>query len=96
MVLVTYGSAGSAAAVGGEVHEAPAPELPGPTLDSTGAGDAYLAALVSRLSAESWPPAADALREAMEAGSQAGAQVARVVGAQAPIDGEVTSQGARA
>ena len=95
LVVVTAGSAGSAASVGGEVLEAAAPELPGPTLDSTGAGDAYLAALVSGLAPGGWPPAADALREAMEAGSLAGALVARVVGAQAPIEGEATASGSR-
>jgi ribokinase len=91
MVVVTAGSAGSAASLGGEIREAAAPELPGPTLDSTGAGDAYAAALVWRLAANPWPPGGDAVREGMEAGSRAGALVARVVGAQAPIEGEAAA-----
>jgi ribokinase len=95
LVVVTAGSAGSAASIGGEIHEASAPELPGPTLDATGAGDAYLAALVSRLSSDAWPPGLEILREAMVAGSRAGALVARVVGAQAPIEGEATAAGSR-
>ena len=96
LVVVTAGSAGSAAVIdGGTVQEAVAPELPGPAIDSTGAGDAYLAALISRLAPGEWPPAADALREAMEAGSRAGALVARVVGAQAPVEGEAAASAPR-
>jgi sugar/nucleoside kinase (ribokinase family) len=88
LVVVTAGSAGSAASLGGEIREAAAPELRGPTLDSTGAGDAYVAALLARLAPDGWPPGVDALGEAMDAASLAGAQVARVIGAQAPVDGE--------
>jgi fructokinase len=96
LVVVTAGSAGSAAVLsGGTVEEAVAPELPGPQIDSTGSGDAYLAALVARLAPGEWPPAADALREAMEAGSRAGALVARVVGAQAPVEGEAPASATR-
>lgn len=96
LVIVTAGSAGSAASAGGDVIEEAAPDLPGPVLDATGAGDAYVAALISRLAAGEWPPTRDALRDAMKAGSHAGAQVARVVGAQAPVDGEPAAVAARA
>jgi len=88
VVVVTDGSAGSAAAVGGAILEVAAPDLLQPTLDSTGAGDAYVAALVSRLAAGTWLPAEEALRAAMEEGSRAGALVSRVVGAQARVAGE--------
>jgi sugar/nucleoside kinase (ribokinase family) len=88
VVTVTAGSAGSAATVGGAILEVRAPELSQPALDSTGAGDAYVAALVSRLAAGAWPPAEPALRAAMEEGSRAGALVSRVVGAQARVAGE--------
>jgi sugar/nucleoside kinase (ribokinase family) len=88
VVIVTAGSAGSAAAVGGAVLPVPAPEVPGPTLDSTGAGDAYVAALVVGLADVPWPPPEAALRAAMEEGSRAGALVSRVVGAQARVAGE--------
>jgi sugar/nucleoside kinase (ribokinase family) len=88
LVLVTAGSAGSVAALAGEVHEVPAPEVSGPALDSTGAGDAYLAAVVVGVGGGDWPPDVDRLRAAMERGSRAGALVARVVGAQGRIEGE--------
>jgi fructokinase len=88
LVVVTAGRAGSAAALDGKVHEAAAPEVPGPALDATGAGDAYVAALVAVLASGTWPPSTDALRTAMGEGSRSGALVARVVGAQARIDGE--------
>ncbi|HEX6127914.1 MAG TPA: PfkB family carbohydrate kinase [Candidatus Limnocylindria bacterium] len=91
LVLVTAGSAGSVAAIGGEIHEVPAPELPGPALDSTGAGDAYVAAVIADLAIGEWPPAVDDLRAAMERGSRAGGLVARVVGAQGRIEGEATA-----
>jgi sugar/nucleoside kinase (ribokinase family) len=88
VVVVTAGSAGSAAALGGAVLAVPAPDVPGPTLDATGAGDAYVAALVSRLAAAGWPPPEADLRAGMEDGSRAGAHVARVVGAQSRVAGE--------
>lgn len=88
LVVVTSGSAGSAAALDGEVHEVAAPQLAGPAVDSTGAGDAFVAALIARLAGGSWPPAIDALREAMEEGSRAGGLVSRVVGAQGRVEGE--------
>jgi sugar/nucleoside kinase (ribokinase family) len=88
VVIVTAGRAGSAAALGGGMVDVPAPEVGGPALDATGAGDAYVAALISRLAAGPWPPAEGALRDAIEEGSRAGALVARVVGAQARVAGE--------
>jgi sugar/nucleoside kinase (ribokinase family) len=90
LVVVTAGIAGSAASLGGRVVEAAAPELPGPTVDATGAGDAYVAALIARLADAPWPPGEDVLRKGMDEGSHAGALVARVVGAQAPVEGEST------
>lgn len=88
VVIVTAGGAGSAAASGGSVIAVPAPEVPGRTLDATGAGDAYVAALLSRLAAATWPPDQVALQAGMEEGSRAGALVARVVGAQSRVAGE--------
>jgi ribokinase len=88
VVVVTAAGAGSAAAAGGSVVAVPAPEVPGPTLDATGAGDAYVAALISRLTAGSWPPDEAMLQAGMEEGSRAGALVARVVGAQSRVAGE--------
>jgi len=88
VAVVTAGSGGSVAAADRELHEVPAPEVTGPALDSTGAGDAYVAALIAGLVSGAWPPAEERLRPAMEEGSRAGAKVARVVGAQGRIDGE--------
>ena len=89
MVLVTSGSDGSAAVAGGAELEVPAPDLPGPMLDATGAGDAFLAAALITLSREEvWPPPPDAIRAGMERGSLVGAQVARVVGAQGRVAAE--------
>jgi sugar/nucleoside kinase (ribokinase family) len=88
VVVVTAGSGGSVAARDGALHEVPAPEAGGPTLDSTGAGDAYVAALIAGLVNGPWPPTEEQLRPAMEQGSRSGALVARVVGAQGRIDGE--------
>lgn len=88
LVVVTAGGQGSAAILRGSVRELTPPEVAGPVIDATGAGDAYLAALVMALAGTPWPPDEAVLLSAMRAGSTAGAQVARVLGAQARIDGE--------
>jgi sugar/nucleoside kinase (ribokinase family) len=89
VLLVTSGADGSAAVAADGELEVPAPSLPGPMLDSTGAGDAFLAALLVGLADQAtWPPPDDALQAAMERGSLAGARVARVVGAQGRIASE--------
>jgi sugar/nucleoside kinase (ribokinase family) len=93
LVIVTSGPDGSAAVAGKTELELPAPALPGPMLDSTGAGDAFLAASLVTLAGESsWPPPSKVLQRAMERGSLLGSQVARVVGAQ----GRVAAEGAQA
>ena len=69
--------------------EVAAQDLPGPMLDATGSGDAYVAGLLVELAdGDRWPPAEADLRRAMAAGSRLGALAARAVGAQARIDGE--------
>ena len=91
VVIVTVGADGSAAVAEGMRLEAAAPTVPGPMLDATGSGDAFAAALLVALAASkkrSWPPAADLLTAAMEAGNRLGAQVSRVLGAQGRVDGE--------
>jgi fructokinase len=88
-IIVTSGADGSAAVAGDAELEVPAPDLPGPMLDSTGAGDAFLAAaLVELATADAWPPSVELLQTAMERGSLLGSQVARVLGAQARVAGE--------
>lgn len=88
IVVVTAGEAGSAAAMSADRIQVAAPALPGPMVDATGAGDAYVAALASCLAATAWPPSAVRLRDAMIEGSRAGALVARVAGAQGRVAGE--------
>jgi sugar/nucleoside kinase (ribokinase family) len=89
VMIVTSGADGSAVVAGETELEVAAPEMHGPMLDSTGAGDAFLAAaLVELAGAGTWPPAGGLLRMAMERGSLLGSQVARVVGAQGSVAGE--------
>jgi sugar/nucleoside kinase (ribokinase family) len=64
------------------------PALAGPAVDATGAGDAYAAALISRLSEGAWPPDEAQLRDAMRAGAELAALVAGALGAQARVAGE--------
>jgi len=95
LLIVTSGADGSAAAAGDVELEVPAVELPGPMLDATGAGDAFLAAaLVGLADAATWPPSVKQLRAAMERGSLLGSQVARVVGAQGRAPAEGAAQAA--
>lgn len=92
VVIVTVGAEGSAAVAEGLRLEAEAPTLPGPMLDSTGSGDAFAAALLVALTGarkRAWPPAAELLTAAMEAGNRLGAEVSRVLGAQGRVEGEL-------
>jgi sugar/nucleoside kinase (ribokinase family) len=57
-------------------------------VDATGAGDAYVAALIARLLGTDWPPDVTMLRDAMERGTREGGLVARVVGAQGRTEAE--------
>jgi sugar/nucleoside kinase (ribokinase family) len=82
IAIVTGAAAGSAAAGPGFALSVPAAHLATPVLDATGAGDAYVAALIGRLMGADWPPDLATLRDAMERGSTEGALVSRVVGAQ--------------
>ncbi|MEO8639499.1 MAG: PfkB family carbohydrate kinase [Chloroflexota bacterium] len=82
IAVVTGGAAGSAAAGPGFALSVPAVDQATPTLDATGAGDAYVAALILGLLTATWPPGVPVLREAMERGARDGALVSRVLGAQ--------------
>lgn len=89
VVIVTAAADGSAAAVGELRIETDGADLPGPMLDATGSGDAYLAALLLELAhATTWPPGEGPLRTAMEAASRLGARVSRVLGAQGRVPAE--------
>ena len=52
-----------------------------PTVDTTGAGDAFTASLLASL-APSWPPDANALAAALERAALAGAEASTTIGAQ--------------
>jgi ribokinase len=82
IAVVTGAAAGSAAAGPGFAISVPAVDVATPVVDSTGAGDAYIAALIGRLVRADWPPDLATLRHAMERGSAEGAVVSRVLGAQ--------------
>jgi sugar/nucleoside kinase (ribokinase family) len=88
VVVVTAGAEGSAATLAGDLLLAPPAEVPGPVVDATGAGDAYVAGLIARLAPAAWPPSAGQLRRAMAAAGRLGARVARVAGAQGRVAGE--------
>ncbi len=84
LAVVTSGRSGSAATAPGmpPIH-VPAPADDRPVLDTTGAGDAYAAALVDELAhLGGWPPPPAELQHAMAVASRLGADVARVEGAQ--------------
>ena len=93
VVIVTAAADGSAGVAGGtHCRDGGATTLPGPMLDATGSGDAYVAALIIGLAhPRTWPPNEGALRAAMESASRLGAQVSRVVGAQGRVPGEATA-----
>ena len=90
IAVVTGGVAGSSAAGPGFALSVPAVGQTTAMLDATGAGDAYLAALILGLLEAAWPPDVAALRGAMERGAEAGALVSGVLGAQARTSAEPT------
>jgi ribokinase len=83
LAFVTDGKRGAAAA-GGALKRAlrygHAP-LSQPAIDSTGAGDAFTAALIASL-APAWPPSAEFVAAALERASQEGAAATSAIGAQ--------------
>lgn len=60
VTIVTHGAAGLCVAIGDNSFEVPAPALPGPAVDETGAGDGLIAGvLAGRLQGLDWPAALD-------------------------------------
>ena len=58
ITVVTHGPAGLIVAIGDRVSALPAPPLPGPAIDETGAGDCLIAGtLAGRLAGLDWPAA---------------------------------------
>jgi sugar/nucleoside kinase (ribokinase family) len=78
---------GAEVSVGPHRVRADAPAAP-PAVDTTGAGDAFAAGLVAALAGGPWPPSEAGLRGAATRAVALAAAVARVPGAQAPVDGE--------
>lgn len=86
-VVVVTRPTGAVAAVGGDVVETDAAPG-GHVVDTTGAGDAYAAALVADLLDADWPPPLERLRRAMLAGHRLATAVVGTVGAQARVEDE--------
>lgn len=59
-----------------------------PALDSTGAGDAFAAALLASLGGASWPPTVDRIQAALTEAVEVAGSVARVPGAQGRVADE--------
>lgn len=85
--LVVTNAAGAVAHFGRREITATRPEGP-PAVDTTGAGDAFAAALLASLVSTRWPPEAPFLTRALTAAAQAAGEVTRVMGAQARVPGE--------
>jgi sugar/nucleoside kinase (ribokinase family) len=92
IAVVTGAAAGSAAAGPGFALSVPSLEPATPMVDATGAGDAYVAAMIVRLLGTDWPPETTTLRDAMERGTRVGGLVARVVGAQGRTGADAVSR----
>jgi sugar/nucleoside kinase (ribokinase family) len=88
LAIVTDPQGGSAAGRP-DAGRVPRVEAEGAPRDSTGAGDAYVAALVGGLLDGPWPPTSESLDAAMRDGAALAAQVVTVVGAQTrvPLEG---------
>lgn len=86
-VAVVTRASGAAGVVDGEAVETAV--RPGAAVvDTTGAGDAFAAALVGDLVGGAWPPAPDALRRAMLAGHSLATAVTGVIGSQGRVEEE--------
>jgi sugar/nucleoside kinase (ribokinase family) len=80
-VVVITDPTGARATVGGrEVRVSRMPVAD--AADTTGAGDAFAAALLARLADTEWPPSGALVRDALDGATAAAAEVVRVAGAQ--------------
>ncbi|MEP7082134.1 MAG: carbohydrate kinase family protein [Chloroflexota bacterium] len=86
LVIVTGPRGASAAGHGMRITVAP-PAAGTRAVDTTGAGDAFAAAVIAGLG-DAWPPDADALRAAISAALSTAGQVVGVAGAQGAVAGE--------
>lgn len=87
LALVTDPRRGSASSRG-DVGVVPRADADGHSIDTTGSGDAYAAAVVDLLVDGDWPPEHGALEAAMRAGAVLAGRVARRSGAQARVPAE--------
>ena len=79
--LVITDAGGATATIDGVSAEARRPDAE-PAVDTTGAGDAFAAALVASLAREAWPPSGAELERALAAAAELASAVARTPGAQ--------------
>jgi len=86
-VAVVTRKAGASGLAGEAAVETLAPPGP-PIVDTTGAGDAFAAALVADLLDAAWPPEPDRLRRAMLAGHRLATAVTGVAGSQGRVEDE--------
>jgi sugar/nucleoside kinase (ribokinase family) len=86
-IVVVTGRSGATAVIGDEIVTSGASTDTTP-VDTTGAGDAFTAALVAGLLETGWPPPAHAFRSAMATAQELAAAVTRVPGAQGRVVGE--------
>ncbi len=87
-LAVVTGRDGAEAAVPGGAPSVTVPSVPAEAVDATGAGDAFAAALIHRLSAAAWPPDAPDLTAALVDAAALAAAVTGVYGAQGRVAGE--------
>lgn len=86
-IVVVTGRSGATAVIGDETVTSGASRDRKP-VDTTGAGDAFTAALVAGLLDTTWPPPVHSLRAAMEAAQELATAVTRVAGAQGRVASE--------
>ena len=87
-LAVVTGRDGAEAAVPSGAPSVTVPSVPAEAADATGAGDAFAAALIDRLSADTWPPGAPELTAALADAAALAAAVTGVYGAQGRVAGE--------
>ncbi len=85
-VVVTTDASGAVSSSAGDLTRVERSSEP--ARDTTGAGDAFAAALVAQLRDAPWPPDAAALRTAMRGAAELASAVTSVAGAQGRVSGE--------
>lgn len=86
-VVAVTAADGARVEIDGRSASAAAPPGP-PALDTTGAGDAFAAALLASLDDAPWPPTLDRIQAALTEAVEVAGSVARVPGAQGRVAGE--------